>query len=128
MVYSKHALTGDIVGHIDNPYDPYDEIAKYIEEYNHPDYTIAFCDNNIMSFDGDNILNIENKICEIGVDELLKLIGFIMATEKTGVKYIGCNKMTDTYVLGINFMRRRLSYGDYKIVDGKLVMLDNVSI
>ncbi|MDE7234102.1 MAG: hypothetical protein K2N29_03475 [Ruminiclostridium sp.] len=93
-------------------------VKKYIEENYHEDYTLCIVDQLT-----NETLEITNPICKI-IDNITDIISFISSTEHTFVDWVGLNRLSDSYVVGMEFTRGEINIpSTCKYKNGKLISI-----
>ena len=117
---TKHQLTGDtlwIINDVDLAItDGGISIAEeFIDKNKHEDYTLSVYDETTK-----NTIEVEANINEMPV-----IISDIYRIEHaTPMTFIGVNKLTKSYVVGMTLAKGHIEFGNYKYIDGKLNKID----
>ena len=96
---SKHPITGDLMWSLTYSPKDFKLVERFIKENYHKNYKISFFD----AFSG-RTLEITNPISKI-VDEIEEMICTISCIEHTFVNFIGINRLSESYVISIDFSR-----------------------
>ena len=113
---TKHQITGDVLWRINDVdlaiTDGGSSIAKeFIDKNKYEDYTLSIYDE------------LTSGTIEINasIDEMPSIIAMVYRVEHaTPMTFIGLNKATKSYVVGMNLTKGKFEIGYYNYVDGKL--------
>lgn len=117
---AKHQLTGDILWKINDIdlaiTDGGSSIVKdFIDENKYDDYTLSIYDEITK-----NTIEIDAKIDEIPI-----IVSMIYKAEHASpMTFIGVNKLTKSYVVGMNLAKGHIELGSYRYINGKLNKVD----
>ena len=117
---TKHQLTGDtlwIINDVDLAItDGGISIAEeFIDKNKYEDYTLSVHDEMTKK-------TIE---VEANINEMPIIISDIYRIEHaTPMTFIGVNKLTKSYVVGMTLAKGHIEFGNYKYIDGKLNKID----
>ena len=117
---TKHQLTGDtlwIINDVDLAItDGGISIAEeFIDKNKYEDYTLSVYDEMTKK-------TIE---VEANINEMPIIISDIYRIEHaTPMTFIGVNKLTKSYVVGMTLAKGHIEFGNYKYIDGKLNKID----
>ncbi len=112
----KHQLTGDTIWKINDIdlaiKDGGSSIVKdFIEENKYDDYTLSIYDEITK-----NTIEIDAKINEMPI-----IVSMVYKVEHaTPMTFIGVNKLTKSYVAGMNLTKGNIEFGSYRYINGKL--------
>lgn len=92
-------------------------VAKFIEENNHPDYSLSIFDN----------LTKGTVEIDAPLSEMPKIVSYVYATEKASpLTFICVNSASKSYVVGMSLTRGRFQCpGSYKAEGGQLKYIGN---
>lgn len=113
---TKHQITGDTLWKINDIdlaiTDGGISITKdFINENKYEDYTLSVYDEITK-----NTIEIDAKINEIPI-----IVSMIYKAEHaTPMTFIGVNKLTKSYVVGMNLAKGYIEFGSYTYINGKL--------
>ena len=112
----KHQLTGDTLWKInDNDLAITDGglsiVKDFIDENKYDDYTLSIYDEITK-----NTIEIDAKINEMPI-----IVSMVYKVEHaTPMNFIGVNKLTKSYVVGMNLTKGHIECGSYRYINGKL--------
>lgn len=112
----KHQLTGDTIWKINDIdlaiTDGGSSIVKdFIDENKYDDYTLSIYDEITK-----NTIEIDAKINEMPI-----IVSIVYKVEHaTPMTFIGVNKLTKSYVVGMNLTKGHIEFGSYRYINGKL--------
>lgn len=112
----KHQLTGDTIWKINDIdlviTDGGSSIVKdFIEENKYDDYTLSIYDEITK-----NTIEIDAKINEMPI-----IVSMVYKVEHaTPMTFIGVNKLTKSYVVGMNLTKGHIEFGSYRYINEKL--------
>lgn len=117
---TKHQLTGDalwIINDVDLAITDggISITEEFIDKNKHEDYTLSVYDEMTQK-------TIE---VEANINEMPIIISDIYRIEHaTPMTFIGVNKLTKSYVVGMTLAKGHIEFGNYKYIDGKLNKID----
>lgn len=116
---TKHQITGDVLWKIEDTNFAITDgglgiVKGFIENNNYPDYSLSIYDEMTG-----NTIEIDTVISEMPLI-VSRIYGEEHATPMT---FIGLNKTTKSYVVGMNITRGRIEFGNYIFKDNELKKL-----
>lgn len=115
MSYVEGQLQGGHVWRITSGFGMM-EVSEFIRKYLHEDYSLSFFDCN--GHEDARTAEIE---CDYRVME--RIIEYVVNAEHTMIHFIGENTVTKSYVIGIDFTRGYIEYGNYKAENGGITLV-----